>query len=141
MTLMKNKNTDIDEVLNARHFSSYMGVPVIKLPMGDSGMSLGVIFLGKDVKSRELLLHEYGHRLQLKNMGYFRYLFKIFIPSLTANILWRKGKLPYDYYSSPWEAEADALGGVVRTKNNAPWKECDTSYRSLLKLFKTKGAR
>lgn len=133
---MKNKNTDIDKVLNARHFSSYMGVPVIKLPMGDCGMSLGVIFLGKDVKSRELLLHEYGHRLQLKNMGFFRYLFKIFIPSLTANILWRKGKLPYDYYGSPWEAEADTLGGVMREKANRPWPEGTTSYKNLLKMFR-----
>ena len=76
---MKKQNTDIDKVLKARHFSSYMGVPVIKLPMGDSGMSLGVIFLGKTVTSQELLLHEYGHRLQLKNMGFFKYLFNSII--------------------------------------------------------------
>ncbi|MBQ8830437.1 MAG: hypothetical protein IJ017_02420 [Oscillospiraceae bacterium] len=132
----KKQNTDIEKVLKARHFSSYMSVPVIKLPIGDSGMSLGVIFLGKDVDSPQLLLHEYGHRLQLKNMGFFRYFIKIFIPSLTANILWRKGKLPYDYYGSPWESEADVLGGVVRTKANRPWPEGAASYKNLLKLFR-----
>lgn len=30
------------------------------------------------------------------------------------------GKLPYDYYASPWEAEVDELGGVNRTDNNEP---------------------
>ena len=133
---MKKQNTDIEKALKARHFSSYMGVPIIKLPMGDSGMSLGVIFLGKTVTSQELLLHEYGHRLQLKNMGFFKYLFKIFIPSVTANILWRRGKLPYDYYGAPWEAEADVLGGVSRKKANRPWPEGTTSYKNLLKMFR-----
>lgn len=135
---MKNRtyNTDINKVLNARYFSDYMGVPVIKLPIGHAGMSLGIIFLGRKVTSPKLLLHEYGHRLQLKNMGFFRYLTRVFIPSVTANILWHKNKLPYDYYGSPWESEADILGGVMRTDGNTPWPENSTSYRALLRMFK-----
>ncbi len=129
-------NTDINKVLNARYFSNYMGVPVIKLPVGQSGMSFGVIFLGRKVTSPKLLLHEYGHRLQLKKMGFFRYLICVFIPSVTANILWRKNRLPYDYYGSPWEAEADVLGSVLRTAENTPWPQDSTSYKNLLKLFK-----
>ena len=58
------------------------------------------------------------------------------LPSLTANILWRMGKLPFDYYGSPWESEADAKGGVLRYSENTPWPAGSyNSYWDLIKLF------
>lgn len=56
--------------------------------------------------------------------------------SVTANLLEKMGKLPYDYYGSPWEAEADRLGGVHRTENNTSWPDgACRSYGDLLKMF------
>lgn len=46
------------------------------------------------------------------------------------------GKLPYDYYGSPWEAEADRLGGVHRTEDNTPWPDgAYHSYGDLIRMF------
>ena len=80
--------------------------------------------------------HEYGHTKQLENMGVSRYTKEIALPSVTANVLDRVGKLDYDYYGSPWEAEADLLGGVSRTYNNTPWPDdAYSSYGDLIKMF------
>ena len=69
-------------------------------------------------------------------MGWGDYITKIAIPSVTANMLDRQGRLPYDYYGSHWEAEADRLGGVFRSNNNTPWPEdAYNSYWDLIKLF------
>lgn len=133
----KRHNEDVEKVLKSRFCSFYKGVLVLKAPIGLNGISFGLIILGSKVRSKELLLHEYGHVLQLKKLGFWKYLFKIFIPSVTASILDKKGRLPYDYYGSPWEAEADTLAHVARVKNNTPWsQEAYTSYKDLLKLFR-----
>ena len=64
-----------------------------------------------------------------------RYIIDVAIPSVTANILDRMDKLPYDYYGSKWEHEADVLGGV-EGRRYTPWPECAyTSYRDLITLF------
>jgi len=48
------------------------------------------------------------------------------------------GKLPYDYYTYLWEAEADALGGVTsRDIGKVLPEDADTSFGGLLKLFLT----
>ena len=74
--------------------------------------------------------------LQLDNLGWGSYISEVALPSLTANILDRWGKLPYDYYGSPWESEADQLGGVIRQKDNTPWpKGAYNSYGDLIKMF------
>lgn len=129
-------NAEERPVLDAHFFSRYKGTIVLKLPKSRSAASFGVIFMGRDIRDTRMPRHEYGHRIQLKNMGLARYTRKIAVPSLTANILDRLGKLPYDYYGSPWEAEADELGGVIRRADNTPWpEEAYSSYSDLLKLF------
>ena len=41
-------------------------------------------------------------------------------------------------HSSPWEAEADALGGVKRAHDNTPWPDgVYNSYWDLLEMFFT----
>ena len=83
----------------------------------------------------QTLRHEYGHTKQLKEKG-VGYISDVLIPSVTINLLDRLEKLPYSYYGAPWEAEADALGEVIRTYDNTPWPEgAYTSYWDLLKLF------
>ena len=126
-------NTSEKKVLESNYVSAYKNTIVIKIP-GSSGVSFGVIDVGNKTTSTNLVKHEYGHRLQLENMGVINYTTDIAIPSVTANLLQRMGKLPYDYYGSPWEAGADELGGVHRTYDNTPWPEeaCD-SYGDLIR--------
>lgn len=57
---------------------------------------------------------------QLKNAGMKEYVTKVVVHSVTTFALDRLDKLTYDYYGSPWEAEADSLGGVHRTYDNTP---------------------
>lgn len=129
-------NDDTDLVLSSNYFSAYKRTFVLKLPIGTNAFSFGIIVIGRGVRHKSMVMHEYGHKLQLKKYGLVYYLTKIAIPSVTANILSRKGKLPYDYYGSRWEAEADQLAGVIRKSRNKPWPEhmC-RSYKALLKLF------
>ena len=113
----------------------YHGVLVVKTPF-DASFFLGIIGLSVYQQDENTLNHEYGHSKQLKEKGVRGYIFDVLIPSVTINLLDRQGKLPYSYYGAPWEAEADALGGVIRTHDNTPWPEgAYTSYWDLLKLF------
>ena len=99
-------------------------------------VTTGIIGLGTLHQNITSLNHEYGHTVQLENKGIWNYVVDVVIPSLTTNILRRMNKLPYDYNGAPWEAEADALGGVNRTYNNTPWPNGSyDSYWDLIKLF------
>ena len=70
-------------------------------------------------------------------MGLFSYITDVAVPSITINILDRKGKLPYDYYSYPWEAEANKLGGADFSQSQKPPLPQGgyTSYWDLIQLF------
>ena len=128
-------NEDADVVFSSNYFSCYNGVTVVKTPF-DASFSFGVIGLSIYQQDEITLKHEYGHTVQMENMGLGNYLPNVFFPSITINILQRQGKLLYDYYGAPFEAEADALGGVNRTKDNTPWPEgFYQSYWDLIKLF------
>ena len=102
----------------------YKGAPVIHLPFEWTAFSFGAIVLGSQYKSDSygitMLNHEYGHVLQLEEYGVVSYTCTIAIPSVACNLLDRADLLPWTYYSSPWEYEADQLGGVTRT-NYASW--------------------
>ena len=130
-------NTDLQKVLDANWFSSYKGVPVLKFPKGNNGCSVGIIIVG-DTVDTETIKHEYGHRLQLDQMGTWNYIKKVAIPSATIFALSQLVTLDYDYYGAPFEAEADALGGVNRTYNNTPWPDgFYNSYWDLVGMFFT----
>ena len=106
------------------------------VPCLNASFSYGIIGLSTQQQDSNTLNHEYGHKVQLDNMGVADYVAEVACPSLTINLLGRVGKLKYDYYGAPWEAEADALGGVVRTYNNTPWPEgAYSSYFDLIKMF------
>lgn len=113
----------------------YKGVLIIRTHF-DASFSFGIIGMSEKQVDLDTLRHEYGHTVQMKNKGLLRYTTEVAIPSITINILDRKGKLKYDYYGAPWEAEADMLGGVNRTSNNTPWPAgVYNSYWDLIKMF------
>jgi len=50
----------------------------------------------------------------MENMGLNGYMTNVFFHSITINLLHRRGILPYDYHSYPWERSADYYGNVNR---------------------------
>ena len=128
-------NQSEEKVFESNYFSCYKGGVVVKLPF-DTSFSFGIIGLSTQQQDLDTLKHEYGHSVQMDNMGVVKYITNVAIPSVTINILDRQGKLPYDYYSYPWEAEANKLGGTALTDSNPPLpKGGYTSYWSLVLLF------
>ena len=118
------------EVTISSPITFYKGVPVIYIP-GSSSFTFGVIFMGKE-GGENLLRHEYGHIIQLKNLGvknYYKYVVK---PSVDRYKKTKKGInseiYNWDtYYSTPWEYQADQYGGAARQYQ--PWaKESSERY-------------
>ena len=130
-------NTDEQKVLEARTISAYKGAVVVKSNlMGENAFSYGVIVMGNgETMSVNDVKHEYGHFLQLCTMGKDKYFKDVALPSLTGFCLDVQDKLPFDYYSSPWEAGADILGGVNRGEFCDPWTYKDGYFADLIKLF------
>ena len=103
-------------ILSGYSFVEYKGVMVFKIPlMEDSAFSCGCIFIGDDFQYDKFgiatLNHEYGHYVQLSQIGWVKYIAKIMIPSLKG--FWFP--IPdTDYYSQPWEYTADLFGEANR---------------------------
>lgn len=118
-------------VLNAKYVAFYKGRVVVKLPIGNNAASFGIMFIGDGVSDIDDVKHEYGHTKQLLRMGPLVYATCVAAPSVNCNLLDRIGWLKYDYYSSPWEYEADKYGGVNRG-NYASWTDIVVNiYKSL----------
>ena len=132
-----NSNNQSEAVVfSSNYFSNYKGTLVVKTPF-DASFSFDFIGLSTQQQNVNTLKHEYGHTVQIRTMGVLNYITDVFVPSVTINILDRKGDLPYDYYTYPWEAEANELGGSTlsqRGKPKLPQGEY-TSYLDLIKLF------
>ena len=120
-------NSDEGKVLESHYFSVYKGKLVLRpSKMGENAFSFGIIFLGPDVAKDDYntVKHEYGHTVQYDKLGFWKYIEKVGIPSVTGYLM--GDDLPYDYYTAPWEAEADKYGGVdpaTRTYKKGPWTE------------------
>lgn len=68
-------------------------------------------------------------------MGLYEFTTNVAIPSLTGFVLDTKKSLPYDYFTAPWEAEADYYGEVENPrKNENPWSP-EIGYYDLLDLI------
>jgi hypothetical protein len=85
-------NRDERNVLTAKRAAFYNGRLILKTPFKVSA-SFGVIFMSKKQNSLVTLRHEYGHIIQLKTIGLFRFIVTVAIPSVTGNILYRMGRL------------------------------------------------
>lgn len=109
------RNTDERKVLDAKLFSFYKGHLVLRVP-GRRSASLWVLFITYETNRRrypeDIVRHEYGHTVQLKKLGFFRFGFCIGIPS--------RFKLgSRSYYDKPWEVMADIYGGVQSRQHDA----------------------
>ena len=111
-------NTSEVAVLESSYFSGYKGRLVIRMAgFGGRSFSLGILFikpgLNKDnPHDINVVKHEYGHAVQLAQLGLVRYIRRIAIPSTTSKVTGSA------YYNQPWEVSADILGKVdsnVRT--------------------------
>ena len=84
------------------------------------------IFLFIDSREPDMeniLRHEYGHSVQLRMLGLFRYIRYIARPSVRG---YRRPMTVREYYSQPWEYIADLFGGAIRRSylpdaNSAAW--------------------
>ena len=103
-----HNNCDEIKVIEANYFSSYKNHFVLRTNRKRSG-SFWILFISRKVNKyknpEDVVRHEYGHALQLKEMGLIKYTVFIGIPSL-LNL--GNGY----YYDKPWEITADTLGGV-----------------------------
>ena len=74
--------------------------------------------------------HEYGHILQSKALGPFRFWRFIALPSMRGYFT----KVPYTaYYNQPWERGADHLGGVIRASHSEDsLSEWESYFRRIL---------
>lgn len=83
--------------------------------MDSSAFSLGIIFIGEDVNSANLLYHEYGHIVQLEEVGILLYVQYVALPSVACFWAREAGWLPKDmYYNLSWENIADRYGKASR---------------------------
>ena len=102
-------NTSEDVVLNSNYFSFYKGKLVLRIN-GDRSGSFGILFITRETNRRanpqDVVRHEYGHTVQMDQLGVIDYLLCIGIPSYFE---W--GSDP-NYYRRPWEITADIYGGV-----------------------------
>ena len=131
---LDSDNQSEDVVFSSNFFSFYNGVLVVKTPF-DASFSFGIIGLSTRQQTADVLNHEYGHSLQLEEMGTAMYVINVAIPSVIINLLDRQGKLPYDYYSYPWEAGANELGKSLLSQSKKPKlpQDADVSIWQLLR--------
>lgn len=113
-------NASPKAVLESNFFSAYNNKLALKLPIGYYGVSFGIMGIGNKVTRPQVVVHEYGHTQQLDKMKVVKYTVAVAIPSLASNILDRHNKLTYEYYSYPWEADANERVNLNMSKNNKP---------------------
>ena len=115
--------------------SEYNGVEVIEVPfMRNSAFSLGKIYVSPNLLNDETILaHEYGHYLQLQDVGMEKYLQFVALPSVTCWVLTELEILSYEvYYDKAWECMADIYGNVSRSHAEGA-EEAALSYWEIVK--------
>ena len=107
-------SNDAEQIIEDTNIVSiYKGKLVVKVP-GSSSFSFGIIFMGRE-GNEDLLKHEYGHTLQLEELGLIDYCRYVVAPSVMGFLGSKLGILPWEnYYSYPWEYQADQYGEVKR---------------------------
>ena len=77
-------NESEEKVLESNYFSSYKGVPTFWIGGNRSG-SFDAMFITRETNNRDypedIVRHEYGHTLQLKQLGVIDYALCIALPS------------------------------------------------------------
>jgi len=105
----KINNQSEEVTLESNYISAYKGKIVIRTDFERSG-SFGILFISRLASERsnaeDEVRHEYGHTMQLAQLGMLKYTLCIFIPSMFE---WGSDPI---YYRRPWEITADIYGGV-----------------------------
>lgn len=96
--------------------SEYNDVVVRRSLKMQGGISLGRYIIVSQFASKETVMHEYGHCLQSRRLGWL-YLLVIGLPSIVwaglyGRLVKRTKNGYYRWYTERW---ADRLGGVERT--------------------------
>ena len=97
-----------------------------------------MLFIGNDVEN--IVKHEYGHYLQLQEMGLLGYVSNVAAPSVTTFWLYKTNKIKYseyDYHGAPWEYNANERSGAY-SSGKAYTKWPDTmpgNFFELIQLF------
>lgn len=124
-------NTDEQVVLDAEYFAFYKGCLVIRTNGNRSG-SFGVLFITRETNTRDypedIIRHEYGHTVQLAQLGVVKYALCIGLPSLFE---WGSDQ---EYYRHPWEITADIYGGV-QSRCYPGYEEAGFVYLIISKLW------
>lgn len=89
--------------------SDYEGAIVRKSAKMKGGISLGKYIIVGARASKKTIMHEYGHCIQSKYLGWL-YLLVIGLPSIIRASMGRP-ETYYDFFTEKW---ADRLGGVNR---------------------------
>lgn len=123
-------------------FSRFQGRLVVKIDWFDNlffhrqpqAASFIFIFLDSRCRNPEnTLRHEYGHCVQLRMLGLFRYIKYVAVPSVRG---FRQRMTTAQYYSQPWEYVADQFGGAIRFSY-----EADAASRAWEYWNRAKGKR
>ena len=123
-------NSDPEKVIQSNYLSAYKGIVYIKVHsiVPDwFGLSFGVVFIGDGV-TVDTVKHEYGHTRQLFQMGIPSYLVNVAYPSVIGWALDYCGVLECDYYSLPWEYQADIYGDVNRENGTYSYHSSVNKY-------------
>ena len=126
-------NEDEMKVLQSYFFSVYKGTTVIRVPSSRSG-TFGAMFLSwrlnADEEGVNTVRHEYGHVIQMEELGVFKFIPAIGIPSILES-----GSKPY--YDKPWELTADVYGGVTNRTHSEEYTREAFEYLEKYKNFKS----
>ena len=131
-----DKNNESEEkVLESNYFSNYKGTFLLRTNFKRSG-SFGWIFLSRNANERpapvDVVRHEYGHTQQFKEIGCFKYIFGVLIPSALS------GGVPREvYYNLPFEVTADIYGGVESRTHSQADVDNGFSYLDMIKKLRT----
>jgi len=124
--------------------SNYKGQTTMRLKfLGHSAASVGpFILLGKKIKNDEsgliLLLHEHGHYLDYKQLGFFRYFLGIGLPSIINAKKKPQKRRIVGYYNQPWEAHADIRSNVRRNEHTPEALTLSEAYYEYIASIKGK---
>lgn len=124
------ENEDVSKVYASNYFSAYKGALVIRHSIEPlSSWSLGQVIalkrysnMTENEPQTRLLNHEYGHILQEREYGIKKYSLMIFVPSASYCAFSKLfPEYKENYYSMPWEYDADIRGEVNR--DHAGWSD------------------
>jgi len=138
-------HNDNPEKVFKKTISKYSGQLTIRLPfIRNCAASVGrFMILSRDLQNndrgRTILLHEHGHYLDYKKLGFFRYFLGIALPSVINASRKPEKRRIIGYYNQPWEIQADELANISRNEHTNEASNLGKSYHKYLISIKRTG--